>query len=97
MLELFRIHVPDEVLGDLRARLRHTRWPDQVPGIGWEQGTELEWLQRLVCYWLCELAYRRYGAAGYDFGAGVTTILGLDHPESVMGIYLTTLESTSHL
>jgi hypothetical protein len=35
----------------------------------------------------------RYGAVGYDFGAGVTTILALDHPESVIGIHLTTLES----
>ncbi|MDQ2844523.1 MAG: epoxide hydrolase N-terminal domain-containing protein [Acidobacteriota bacterium] len=41
-MESFRIHVADEVLGDLRARLRQTRWPDQVPGIGWEQGTELD-------------------------------------------------------
>ena len=37
--------------------------------------------------------YSRYGSAGYDFGAGVTTILALDHPESVIGIHLTTLES----
>src|SRR5207249_4540712 len=47
VVEPFRIHVADEVLDDLRARLRHTRWPDQIPGIGWEQGTELD-LQRLV-------------------------------------------------
>jgi hypothetical protein len=46
-VEPFRIHVADEVLDDLRARLRHTRWPDQVPGIGWEQGTELDWPIRL--------------------------------------------------
>jgi pimeloyl-ACP methyl ester carboxylesterase len=187
-VEPFRIHVADEVLEDLRARLRHTRWPDQIPGIGWEQGTELDWLQRLVSCWtddfdwrawerrlnalnhftwegihfvyqraasgqgvplilthgwpgsfldyvdmlpllehfdlvvpslpgygfsprppkvgvnyryvaerwhrlMSELGYVRYGAGGYDFGAGVTTILALDHPESVIGIHLTTLES----
>jgi pimeloyl-ACP methyl ester carboxylesterase len=187
-VEPFRIHVADEALDDLRTRLRHTRWPDQIPGIGWEQGTELGWLRRLVSYWadefdwrvwerrlnalnhftwqgihflhqraasgrgvplilthgwpssfldyvdmlpmlehfdvvvpslpgygfsprppkvginyryvserwnglMSELVYSRYGASGYDFGAGVTTILALDHPESVMGIHLTTLES----
>ena len=32
---LFQIHIAEEVLDDLRARLRNTRWPDQVPGIGW--------------------------------------------------------------
>src|SRR2546429_7293259 len=188
VVEPFRIHVADEVLDDLRARLRHTRWPDQVPGIGWQQGTELDWLRRRVSYWaqefdwrawerrlnalnhfiwegihfvyqraasgrsvplilthgwpssfldyvdmlpmlehfdvvvpslpgygfslrppkvginyryvsehwhrlMSELGYSRYGASGYDFGAGVTTILALDHPESVIGVHLTTLES----
>ena len=34
LVEPFRIHVPDEVLDDLRVRLRRTRWPDQVLGIG---------------------------------------------------------------
>jgi hypothetical protein len=43
VVEPFRIHVADEVLNDLRARLRNARWPDQIPGIGWEQGTELDW------------------------------------------------------
>jgi pimeloyl-ACP methyl ester carboxylesterase len=187
-VEPFRIGVADEVLDDLRTRLRRTRWPNQIAGIGWEQGTELDWLQRLVFFWadefdwrawerklnaldhftwdgihfvhqraasgqgvplilthgwpgsfldyldllpmlehfdvvipslpgygfsprppkvginyrhvserwhrlMSELGYSRYAAGGYDFGSGVTTILGLDHPESVIGIHLTTLES----
>ena len=58
VVEPFRIHVADEVLDDLRARLRHTRWPDQIPGIGWEQGTELDWLRRLVSYWANEFDWR---------------------------------------
>ena len=187
-MEPFRIHVPDEVLDDLRVRLRRTRWPGQIPGIGWKQGTELDWLRNLVSYWsdtfdwraweqrlnrlnhfiwdgihfiyqratsgrgmplvlthgwpssfldfiemlpmledfdvvipslpgygfsprppevginyryvsqrwhqlMGELGYSRYGGGAYDFGSGVTTILALDHPESVIGIYLATLES----
>jgi len=58
VVEPFRIHVADDVLDDLRARLRHTRWPEQMPGIGWEQGTELNWLQRLVSYWADEFDWR---------------------------------------
>src|SRR4029077_3458286 len=42
---------------------------------------------------MSELGYSRYGAGGYDFGSGVTTFLALDHPDSVIGIHLTTLES----
>jgi Epoxide hydrolase N terminus len=53
-MEPFRIHIADAVLADLRERLRHTRWPDQVPGIEWRQGTELEWLRRRVSYWADE-------------------------------------------
>ena len=187
-MERFQIRVSDDVLDDLRQRLLGTRWPDQVPGIGWKQGTEMEWLQHLVSYWtdkfnwraweqrlntlehfiwegihfiykraasgqgmplilthgwpgsfldyvdmlpmlenfnlvvpslpgygfsprpaqvginyryvsdrwhrlMSTLGYSRYAASGYDFGSGVTTVLALDHPESVIGIYLTSLES----
>jgi len=187
-MEPFRIHVAGDVLEDLRTRLRHTRWLDQIPGIEWKQGTDLEWLKQLVSYWteefdwrswerrlnglnhftwegihfiyqraangrgvplilthgwpgsfldfvemlprlenfdvvvpslpgygfsprppkvgvnyryvaehwhrlMSELGYSRYGAGGYDFGSGVTTLLALDHPDSVIGIHLTTLES----
>ena len=42
---------------------------------------------------MSELGYSSYAASGYDFGAGVTTLLAFDHPESVIGIHLTTLES----
>ena len=38
--------------------MRNARWPDQIPGIGWEQGTELDWLRRLVSYWAHEFDWR---------------------------------------
>jgi len=47
----FTIHVEEAVLADLRARIHRTRWPDQLPGIGWEQGTELDFLRQLLYYW----------------------------------------------
>ena len=47
----FTIRVPDEVLSDLRTRIRNTRWPDQAPGAAWAQGTDLEYLKRLLSYW----------------------------------------------
>ncbi|MGA7732557.1 MAG: epoxide hydrolase N-terminal domain-containing protein, partial [Chloroflexia bacterium] len=34
----FRVHVDNEVLEDLRGRLMRTRWPDFVPGAGWDYG-----------------------------------------------------------
>lgn len=55
----FTIRVPDEVLSDLRTRIRNTRWPDQAPGTAWAQGTDLAYLQQLLGYW----------AGGFDWRA----------------------------
>ena len=34
------------------------------------------------------LGYARFGAQGGDIGAGVSTWLGFDHPEHVLGLHL---------
>jgi len=47
----FSIRIEEEVLSDLRARVRNTRWPDQAPGTVWEQGTDLTYLRRVLAYW----------------------------------------------
>ena len=35
-----------------------------------------------------ELGYDRFGAAGCDWGAYVTALLGLDHPDALVGIHM---------
>lgn len=45
-----RLSSPSD-LEDLRRRLRATRWPEPWPETGWEAGTELAELRRLVAYW----------------------------------------------
>lgn len=50
-VERFRIQIAKEVLDDLKYRLDHVRWPDQLKDSGWERGTELGYLQSLVSYW----------------------------------------------
>jgi microsomal epoxide hydrolase len=45
------IHVDEAVLADLRHRLDRARFPNQIEGIGWDQGTELDWLREVVAYW----------------------------------------------
>ena len=35
-----------------------------------------------------ELGYERFAAAGCDWGAYVTALLGLDHPDAVVGIHM---------
>ena len=47
----FRIAVPDADLADLAARLRATRWPDELQGVGWEYGLPLDLAKRLAAHW----------------------------------------------
>jgi pimeloyl-ACP methyl ester carboxylesterase len=47
----FTIAVPDAVLADLRDRLARTRWPEQLPGTGWDYGADTAYLKELVDYW----------------------------------------------
>ena len=47
----FAVDVSDDVLEDLRSRLRNTRWPDDAPGAPWSQGTDLGYLRSLVEEW----------------------------------------------
>jgi pimeloyl-ACP methyl ester carboxylesterase len=54
----FTIAVADEVLEDLRTRLRSTRWPEAAPGAPWEQGTDLTFLQALVRTWAEDFDWR---------------------------------------
>jgi hypothetical protein len=50
-IEPFSIRIEDDVLSDLRARIRQTRWPDPAVGAAWEQGTDLEYLRGILEYW----------------------------------------------
>jgi len=47
----FRLHVADEAIADLRARLARTRWPDEPPLAPWSTGTSVAYLHGLVEYW----------------------------------------------
>jgi hypothetical protein len=50
-IEPFTIDDSDDMLHDLTARIRNTRWPESAPGLPWEQGTDAEYLHALLDYW----------------------------------------------
>jgi pimeloyl-ACP methyl ester carboxylesterase len=56
--ERFTVHVPEEILRDLRQRLEATRWSDTIPGSGWDHGTDVQYLRELVTYWLHDFDWR---------------------------------------
>lgn len=70
----FTIDVPEAVLDDLRDRLRRTRWPDQIPGTGWDYGAELGAVQRLCEHWLDGYDWRAAEAALNRWPQFTTTI-----------------------
>ncbi len=56
----FKIEVPEATLNDLRNRLAGTRWPDELPGVGWDYGTPLGYLRELVEYWRTVYDWREH-------------------------------------
>jgi pimeloyl-ACP methyl ester carboxylesterase len=57
-IEPFTIAVDEEVLTDLRGRIGRTRWPDHIPGSGWQYGADVDYLRSLLSSW-AELDWRR--------------------------------------
>jgi epoxide hydrolase len=47
----FRVDMPQADLDDLHRRLDTTRWPDELPGVGWRYGVPLGYLQELTEHW----------------------------------------------
>ena len=88
----FRIAVGDDVLDDLKSRLRRTRWPEAEPVDDWSQGVPLDWLQDICRYWADDYDWRAREALLNRFAQFTTAIDGLDihfihvrspHPEAL--------------
>ena len=58
----FRVDVPEEQLVDLRARLENTRWPEELPGVGWSRGVPVGYLRELDEYWRTSYDWRVHEA-----------------------------------
>lgn len=57
-LRPFRLAVPQDDLDDLHQRLDRTRWPDELPGVGWAYGVPRDYLRELVRYWRHDYDWR---------------------------------------
>ena len=77
-IKQFQIHVPDEVLSDLRERLARTRFPSEIPGSGWDYGTNLAYLKQLVEYWRDRYDWRKHEAELNRFAHFKANIDGLN-------------------
>jgi epoxide hydrolase len=73
----FEIHVSDEAISDLKYRLANARLPAQIPGTGWEYGTNEQYLKELVDYWQTRFDWREQEAKLNSLDQFMTTIDGV--------------------
>jgi len=74
----FRIGIPEQILTDLRDRLRRTRFPDQAPGAPWAFGADLAYVQELCAYWRDAYDWRKHEAVLNGFRQFTAPVAGID-------------------
>lgn len=90
-----------EVIEPLRDPTKHGGSPEDafhvvcpsLPGYGWsERPAETGWTtEHIAGQWvelMAALGHDRFAAQGGDWGSAVTTALGANHPDQVLGIHL---------
>ena len=75
-MEPFRIEIPQADLDDLHRRLDSTRWPGELPGVGWSRGVPLGYLKELAEYWRTSYDWRAAEAQLNQFPQFTTVIVG---------------------
>ena len=72
----FRIDIPQADLDDLHDRLARTRWPDELPGVGWSRGVPVGYLRELAEHWRSAYDWRKHEARLNQDPQFTTTIDG---------------------
>jgi pimeloyl-ACP methyl ester carboxylesterase len=76
MAEAFTVDVPQGDIDDLNRRIDNARWPDMLPGVGWEGGAPLDRVQELANYWRNSFDWRKAEARLNAHPQFTTTIDG---------------------
>lgn len=58
----FKIHVPEETLAGIRARVAAFPWHEMPDDGGWEYGANLDYMKELCAYWVDEYDWRVHEA-----------------------------------
>ena len=75
-MQPFKIDIPQADIDDLRRRITATRWPTELPGVGWKRGVPRGYLRDLAEYWRDEYDWRTAEAELNQFPQYTTTIDG---------------------
>jgi len=76
-IEAFTIAATDEQLGDLKARLQNTRWPEAELVDDWSQGIPLAYVRKVCEYWANDYDWREREALLNRFDHFRTEVNGL--------------------
>jgi pimeloyl-ACP methyl ester carboxylesterase len=58
----FKIDISENEINDLKQRLSNTRWPGQTINEGWKKGAPVDYLKKLVDYWLHKFDWKKQEA-----------------------------------
>jgi pimeloyl-ACP methyl ester carboxylesterase len=72
----FRIEISQADLNDLNDRLAATRWPDELPGVGWSYGVPVGYAKKLAEHWRTGFDWRAAEAQLNAFPQFTTEIDG---------------------
>ncbi|WP_345429624.1 epoxide hydrolase family protein [Actinoallomurus vinaceus] len=72
----YKIDIPQAELDDLRDRLARSRWPDELPGVGWDYGVARSYLREMVEYWIDGYDWRVHETRLNEVPQFTTTIDG---------------------
>ena len=59
MIKKIRIEIAQDILDDLKSKLKSTRWPDEIENSGWTFGANLSYMKELSDYWLNYFDWRK--------------------------------------
>jgi pimeloyl-ACP methyl ester carboxylesterase len=62
MVNHFIANIPNEILDDLKSRIRNTRLPDEIIDSGWSYGSSLTYMKELADFWLNNFDWRKVEA-----------------------------------
>ena len=59
MIKSFKVNISQNILNDLKSRIKNIRWADEITGSGCDYGTGLNYMKELAEYWINEYDWRK--------------------------------------